>query len=135
MKDILTEAHEIIHGDRERTYGSPGVNLENIAELWRVFIERKHHVALSLTVEDVAMMMVLMKVARLMHSPRHRDSLIDVAGYVGLIDRIDSYEKALQNTPLFAVPPTEEHMGHLVTHPADTNVHAVSSESPKGEST
>lgn len=108
MKDILTEAHEIIHGDRERTYGTPGRNLENIAELWRVFIDRKHGVALSIQIEDVAMMMVLVKVARLIHSPRHRDSLIDVAGYVGLIDRIDSFEKALQSTPLFAVPPTEE---------------------------
>lgn len=99
--DILTEAHGIIYGDRERTYGNPARNLQAIAELWMVFIAQKHGVGLSLFAEDVAMMMVLMKVARLMNDPRHRDSLCDIAGYAGLVDKIDRFEKELQNTPLF----------------------------------
>ncbi len=108
MSNILTEAHDIIHGDREQTYGNPAVNLENIAELWRTFLAGKHNVQLSLMIEDVVMMMILVKMARLMNSPRHRDSLIDIAGYAGLLDKIDSHEKTLQSTPLFAPPPTGE---------------------------
>ncbi len=108
MKSILEEAQEIIHGDRERTYGNPARNLQAIAELWIVYLAQKHGVGLSLFAEDVAMMMILMKVARLMNDPRHRDSLCDIAGYAGLVDKIDQFEKALQNTPLFAVVPTGE---------------------------
>lgn len=104
--NVLEEAIQIIHGDREKTYGNPAVNLENIAELWMVFLEKKHGVLVALLPEDVAMMMVLLKVARLMHSPKHRDSLVDLCGYAGLIDKIDIFEKALQSTPLFAVVPT-----------------------------
>ena len=109
-KTILQEAQEIIHGDREQTYGNPGVNLENIAALWTVFLEKRHNVIVSLAADDVAHMMIYMKMARLMHSPRHRDSLVDVAGYVGLVDKIDTHEKWLQNTPLFppATPTSDD---------------------------
>ena len=37
---------------------------------------------------DVAMMMMLVKVARLMHSPGHQDSHIDLAGYASILEEI-----------------------------------------------
>jgi hypothetical protein len=42
----------------------------------------------EITPYDVAMMMLLVKVARLMHSPGHQDSHIDIAGYASISEEI-----------------------------------------------
>lgn len=94
IQNILREAENIIYGDRERAYGSPRFNLDTIAQLWAVYIDRKfpEHVQAegghSLTAEDVAQLMILLKTARLIHNPTHRDSLVDQAGYAALQNRI-----------------------------------------------
>lgn len=87
MRPILEDAQEILDGDRERTYGNPAFTLETIAEFWMKFLERKHGVLVALLPEDIATMMMLLKISRLMKSPDHRDSLVDIAGYAGLIDK------------------------------------------------
>jgi uncharacterized protein DUF6378 len=98
--NILEEALAILEGDREQTYGNPAFNLETIAEFWMKYLERKHGVLVALLPDDVATMMILLKVARLMKSPDHRDSLVDIAGYAGLIDKCNTMAEG----PLF---PTE----------------------------
>ena len=80
--NILKEAETIIYGDREKTYGHPFVNLDNIAKYWNVYLGS------NLNAQDVATMMVLLKIARLMNQPDHRDSLVDAAGYLALVERI-----------------------------------------------
>jgi len=80
--NILEEAQSIIYGDREKTYGHPSVNLDNIAKFWNVYLKT------DLNAQDVATMMVLLKIARLMNQPDHRDSLVDAAGYLALVERI-----------------------------------------------
>lgn len=80
--NILDEAKEIIYGDREKTYGHPSVNLENIARFWSVYLKK------DVNAQDVATMMVLLKLARMMNQPNHRDSLVDSVGYLALIERI-----------------------------------------------
>ena len=84
MASILEAAHVVIYGDREDTYGAPGKNLTKIARLWSAYLET------DIAPEDVAQMMILMKVARLQNSPGHRDSLVDIAGYAALVERIRS---------------------------------------------
>lgn len=97
IQNILREAESIIYGDREQAYGSPRFNLDTIAQLWSVYIsrrfpetkgsfERSPH--LNMTAEDVAQLMILLKTARLIHNPTHRDSLVDQAGYAALQNRI-----------------------------------------------
>lgn len=88
---VLQKAHEIIYGDREEAYGQPRFNLDTIAALWTVWIQRKFpEVEIGeLTAEDVAQMMVLLKSARLMHNPTHVDSLVDQCGYAALQARIN----------------------------------------------
>lgn len=88
---VLQKAHEIIYGDREEAYGKPRFNLDTIAALWTVWIQRKFpEVEIGeLTAEDVAQMMVLLKSARLMHNPTHVDSLVDQCGYAALQARIN----------------------------------------------
>lgn len=80
--NVLRDAETIIHGDREKTYGSPGKNLRKIADLWTAYLAR------DIGAEDVANMMILLKVARLINTPDHRDSLIDICGYAALIERV-----------------------------------------------
>jgi hypothetical protein len=82
-KSILEEAHEVIYGDRESTYGDPGKNLRTIASMWSAYLDKE------LTYQDVCNMMVLMKVSRLKNTPNHRDSLVDIAGYTALQDRVN----------------------------------------------
>jgi hypothetical protein len=95
----LQEAHQIIFGDREQTYGDPGKNLRTIAAYWNIHIQAAKSIDPRLTVEDVAGMMRLLKQARLATNPHHRDSLVDIAGYVGLEDRINSsIEQSLKAT-------------------------------------
>lgn len=84
---VLEEAHKIIYGDREKTYGHPSKNLETIAKMWNAYLlalpER------ALTPQDVSVMMILLKAARLANDPSHRDSVVDICGYAALIERCD----------------------------------------------
>jgi hypothetical protein len=87
-KSILDEAQGIIWGDREKTYGEPDVNLNRIAVLWNAHLTAKSMGGLYvITPEDVCWMMVLLKASRQMNAPK-RDNLVDAAGYIGLIERI-----------------------------------------------
>lgn len=92
---ILEEAMRIIYGDREQAYGNPRFNLDSIAQFWSVYLKRKfpeHQNPfindMDITAEDVAQLMILLKTARLIHNPMHRDSLVDQAGYAALQNRI-----------------------------------------------
>jgi len=85
---ILDEAQGIIWGDREKTYGEPDVNLKRIAAMWQTYLESKAQDGLTtIEPEDVCWMMVLLKASRQMNTPK-RDNLVDAAGYIGLIERI-----------------------------------------------
>ena len=59
---ILTEAEELIHGQRAIDYGDARENHQRIADLWEVYS------GIKLSPEDVAMMMILVKVARFMEN-------------------------------------------------------------------
>jgi hypothetical protein len=89
--NVMTQALAIIYGDREKTYGRPHINLESIAEMWTVYMRRIHAVRGThdtITIEDVCQMMVLLKMARLINDPTHKDSLVDEIGYIGLHERV-----------------------------------------------
>lgn len=89
--NVLAEASEIIYGDREKTYGKPSKNLDVIANLWNSYlVGRITAEGYHLNAQDVALMMVLLKIARLANTPNHHDSLVDSVGYLALIDRINN---------------------------------------------
>jgi hypothetical protein len=92
QKSILSEASEVIYGDREETYGHPAVNLENIAEQWSLYIQQRYGAQFQLEADDVCWMMVQLKMARQMNASK-RDNLVDAAGYIALIERIEDHEK------------------------------------------
>lgn len=61
--------------ERGQEYGKPEDNFGTIARLWRVYLDT------PINAHDVAMMMVLFKVARAKSNPGHTDNLVDIAGY------------------------------------------------------
>ena len=87
-KSILDEAKDIIYGDREKTYGAPDKNLVAIAGYWANHLNTRFGVYHDVTPEDVCIMMVLLKAARLGNDITHRDSQVDAVGYLALMERI-----------------------------------------------
>jgi len=78
---ILTEALKTVTGQRQVDYGTVEDNFQNIANLWNSYFMNSSKGIPNIKSTDVASMMALMKIARLIHSPGHRDSWVDLAGY------------------------------------------------------
>ena len=75
-EEVLEQAKKCVCTDRENQYGKPESNFETIALLWMTYL--CHEV----TAEDVAIMMMLMKISRLRNGRKdHSDSWVDIAGY------------------------------------------------------
>lgn len=72
---ILQEAIKQIDGEREKDYGSPEDNFQIIADFWSQYTGTK------ITSLDVAMMMCLLKIARIKNGGGTGDSFVDLAGY------------------------------------------------------
>lgn len=87
--EALREAAGIISGDRNKQYGNPEDNFERISKIWSVIL------GVEISTEDVAMMMVGLKVARYASKSGFQpDTWVDIAGYAGC-----GYEVgALQNS-------------------------------------
>lgn len=77
-EEAIESIRSKVCGDRLKDYGSVESNFGRIAALWNVWLSEKN---VKLGPEDVAAMMILMKVARLMENPMHLDSAIDAGGY------------------------------------------------------
>ena len=79
LSGVLEEADGLVNGARSGAYGAPAVNHERIARLWNARLHEK--LREPLTPADVTSLMRLVKEARLIATPGHRDSLVDIAGY------------------------------------------------------
>lgn len=73
-KELLEKAMQATT-ERAIQYGKPENVFEQIANLWSAYL------GLDLGAVDVAMLMVLFKVARAQSNPQNMDSWIDMAGY------------------------------------------------------
>lgn len=72
---VLNKAHECVCGQREQDYGSPEDNFKRIANLWTAYT------GVEISPANVAVMMALLKIARLRGNGTHIDSWVDLAGY------------------------------------------------------
>ena len=77
--DILKNAMKLINGKRSKDYGDAYDNHQRIADLWSVVFGFK------VLVWQVYLCLILVKVARLINSPKHLDSMIDIPGYAALL--------------------------------------------------
>ena len=74
-EEILSKAEEIVNGARQETYGNPEDCFATIAGLWGSYL------GIDLSPSDVAMLMVLLKVARSRGRKDYADNYVDIAGY------------------------------------------------------
>ena len=74
-KRVLREAEKCVCGQREQDYGTPEDNLSRIAEFWATYK------GVEFSPIDVAIMMALLKVARIANNPGHMDNYVDGCGY------------------------------------------------------
>lgn len=81
---LLDEAMKITHHDRNANYGNPEDNFKHIAALWNCYLRVSGRDAF-LQPADVAVMNMLIKVARLGNNPAHHDSAVDIAGYAACL--------------------------------------------------
>lgn len=86
--DILDKAKECVCGQREQDYGSPEDNFRTIADLWSVYLDEK------ISAVDVAMMMALLKIARIKSGTATDDSFVDLAGYAACGGEIVEKQRA-----------------------------------------
>lgn len=92
-EDVLDRAKEYTTGDRESSYGSPEDNFTLVAALWSAYL------GITVLPHDIALLMTLLKVARLKANPRHEDSWVDIAGYAACGGEVATRVKE----PIFAV--------------------------------
>ncbi len=74
-RQILDAAIQCVCSDRETQYGSPEDSFNRIAKLWTAYHD------IPYTAHDVAMMMALLKVARITEGRFKDDNYVDLAGY------------------------------------------------------
>lgn len=74
-KEILDKAAEMVTGHREGEYGSPENNFSRIGAMWSAYL------GVTVTPVDVAMLMAILKIARVKGRTMTKDSFIDLAGY------------------------------------------------------
>lgn len=81
--DILAEATSLVNGARNSDYGDPMDDFATTAGFWSIYLQRiiLARGGLVLKPHDVAVMMDLLKTARLSWSPEKRDHWADKAGY------------------------------------------------------
>jgi len=93
-RELLEAAIKTV-ADRGVPYGGVEDNFARIARLWKMHLLNRFGSAPALNSADVAMMMVLMKIARLENQPNHPDSWTDVAGYAAC-----GFDATADNAPI-----------------------------------
>lgn len=87
--EILSKAKSIINGERQGTYGDAEDSFQTIADMWSAYLNTE------ISSEDVANMMILMKVARNSSGVYKDDNWIDICGYAALGGEIQSAKNAI----------------------------------------
>lgn len=85
--ETLSLALNLVDGERARTHGDKFINHSRIASLWNAYLANagllREDSALDAT--DVALLMLLLKVARTQSGGAHNDdNYVDMAGYAGV---------------------------------------------------
>jgi hypothetical protein len=79
---FLNRASVLVQGQREKDYGDKKENHNNIAKLWSAYLD------IPITAHDVALMMVLLKMARTKLGQVSRDTYIDMSAYSAIAGEI-----------------------------------------------
>ena len=86
-KILLTNASNLVSGERLKDYGDKVDNHKNIAKLWSAYKD------IEITAHDVAIMMCLLKIARTKLGDVSEDTYIDMAAYGAIAGEIKFREE------------------------------------------
>lgn len=73
---ILEEAQQLTTGDRQKVYSHPSKDFDRATRMYQPILEADIDPKLK-----HALIMIQVKIARLLNTPTHRDSIVDIAGY------------------------------------------------------
>lgn len=84
-QQVCSKAAELVGGDRAKTHGDKQTNFQNTADLWSAWLWRRGLLKSGdgLSAQDVAAMMILLKLARTLTGSFNIDDYVDIAGYAG----------------------------------------------------
>ena len=109
--EILEAAKKCVCGQRVQDYGKPERNFQIIADFWNDYLDAAHpelnlkgvaecvEVSAIITPKDVAVMMGLLKVARIA-TGSNPDSFVDLAGYAACAGEVATQD---ENTEIVRV--------------------------------
>lgn len=80
--NVLQTAEYLIYGPRADEYGDAFESFTNISKGWSVIL------GVEVPPEAVALCMDWLKTCRLINTPKHRDTIVDKAGYAGCYEKI-----------------------------------------------
>lgn len=81
--ETLQTAEKLVSKDRSKTHGDMKVNHQNIALLWSAYLE------MVITAKQVAILMVLLKLARTKTGLHNADDYIDACGYSAIAGELN----------------------------------------------
>lgn len=85
-EQVLLNANEIVNGARQNTYGNPEDCFKIIGDMWGGYL------GIDVSPTDVAMLMILLKIARSKNSQKYADNYIDIAGYAACAGELSNAE-------------------------------------------
>lgn len=83
-QEILAEAADLVGGPRRAEHGDAATSFALIGEFWTNYLSARNGRFVSITNLDVAEMMVLFKISRVLCGTPSRDHFLDQAGYAAL---------------------------------------------------
>jgi len=82
--EILLKAAELVNGERQKTHGNIRENHEQIADFWNTLLDAKIRPGTSITPDEVATMMGLLKISRSQQGNFNPDDYVDSAAYIAI---------------------------------------------------
>ena len=85
-ENVLKRANDVV-AERGKVYGHPLKDFRRIALIWSGIL------GITVTPDRVAMCMMGVKMSRLVETPGHADSILDIAGYTWCLEQCFNGEK------------------------------------------
>ena len=98
--DILKKTEKLVSGDRGEKHGDMVATHENIARLWRSYLQNKFKLNLNLLPEDVANLMTLLKIVRSQSGKHNIDDYVDACGYSAIAGQIAEARNNVKSSTL-----------------------------------
>ena len=89
--EILSAAEAAVVGERATTYGDMQENMAMISRLWNVYLEGGR----LIDAKDAAIMLGLVKIARMATGGKKLDNFVDLAGYAAIAGQVSHDDDSL----------------------------------------